>query len=362
MREIDLDQPSDRMPKNTFLIHGESRSGKTTWAATFPRPLFLSDASEGGWDSIINMPDEMLFEPGVRPIVWALDKMDDMATARQRAAPLIASGLIQTIVVDSISFYTDAQLNYILASQTKKDTRSAYGDLGTHLRDLRMQTHGLGTNVVWLALTLHPDADNPVGRPMIPGQQGDKFMAGVHFIFHTRMHQEKRGQDLLPPEYHVRTKRYMGYIAGNRLGGYAGNLPDPMVNSTYATMMEALGFDVDAIRSGLPKITPAMLAAAKLPVAAPARPPAAVAAAAPAPVASAARPAAPAAVRPAAPAAPAARPPGAAGRQAQWGAARAAAAGSPRRHADDAEVVLSDPSCRVPTVLISNTNQEKKKS
>jgi hypothetical protein len=253
MREINLDQPADVLPRNTFLTYGNSRTGKTTWAASFPRPVFFSDVSEGGWDSIANMEDDQLFEPGVKPLVWGIEEMGDMAAARAKALPLIASGRIQTIVIDSLSFYSDLFLNFLVGLQTKKDMRSAYGDLGNHLRDLRVKTHSLGVNVVWLCLAQHPSDDVPIGRPMIPGQQGDKFMAGVHYIFHSRVDQQKAGQTLLPAVYEMRTQKFQGYIAGNRLGSLAANLPDPLIGN-YETLIAQLGFDADKIRQSLPKL------------------------------------------------------------------------------------------------------------
>jgi hypothetical protein len=246
------------LPRNTFLIYGDSRSGKTTFAATFPRPLFLSDVTEGGWDSIANMTDDQFFEPGVKPIVWGIEKMDDMVKAREKALPLILNGRVQTIVVDSLSFYCDLYLNYIVMSQSKKDKRTAYGDLGDHLRDLRVKTHTLGdptaqnltVNVVWLCLA-KTDEESSFSRPMIPGQQADKFMAGVHFIFHARSYQDKRGLELMPPVYEMRTKKGPTYLAGSRLGGR--DLLDPLIGD-YQTFIEALGHNADEVRKQLPKL------------------------------------------------------------------------------------------------------------
>jgi hypothetical protein len=256
VREINLDQPADVMPCNTFLTFGDSRSGKTTWAASFPRPVFFSDVSEGGWDSIANMPDDQLFEPGVKPLVWGIEEMDDMLKARAKVAPLIAAGRVKTIVIDSLSFYSDLFLNFLVGAQTKKDVRAAYGDLGNHLRDLRVKIHALGVNVVWLCLAKHPGDDVPTGRPLIPGQQGDKFMAGVHYIFYSRTSQEKRGTEQGPTVFEMRTRKYNNYIAGNRLGGLAANLPDPLIGN-YETLITQLGFDADLIRGGLPSIATA---------------------------------------------------------------------------------------------------------
>jgi hypothetical protein len=201
------------------------------------------------------MDDEQFFEPGVKPIVWAIELMNDMATAITKAEPLIANGTVQTLVIDSISFYTDLYLNFLIGMQTKKDTRAAYGDLGNHLRDLRVRLHSKNVNVVWLALARHPEADDPIGSPMVPGQQAAKLAAGCDFIFHSRSYQEKRGQEVLPLTFEMRTRKYGAYIAGNRLGGIANQLPDPLIG-TYADMMVALGYDVDNIRAQLPSLAP----------------------------------------------------------------------------------------------------------
>jgi hypothetical protein len=275
MREINLDQNNTTVPRNTFIVYGDSRSGKTTWAATFPRPLFLSDVTEAGWNSITHMSDEQLFEPGVKPMVWGIEQMNDMALAREKAAPLIASGRVQTLVIDSLSFYCDLYLNYIVGQQTKKDQRAAFGDLGIHLRDLRVKTHSLAVNVVWLCLARHPSPEEPVGRPLVPGQQADKFMAGCDYVFYARSYREKRGADLLPPTFELRTRPWSNYVTGNRLGNMAESLPDPLIG-TYEDMITHLGYDADEIRRSMPKLvtngTPAKAAPASVPPPAARRP------------------------------------------------------------------------------------------
>jgi hypothetical protein len=266
MREIDLESKL-AMPKNTFLLYGDLRTGKTTFAGSFPRPLFLSDVTENGYESLReeNWNDEVtpLFEPGVRPVVWGIEKESDLADCVAKARPLVESKRILSITVDSLSFYTDLIFNFILMRQTKADTRAAYGELGTHLRNARILVHSLGVPVVWTALAKHPEEGDPVGRPMIPGQQADKFAAGVDFVFYTRIDQPVPTK---PPAFHIRTRRYLGYVAGNRLGARAQLLPDPF-QGTYATLLTCLGYDVDAIRASLPPIAglPSVSDAAKAP-------------------------------------------------------------------------------------------------
>ncbi len=256
MREVMLEASEEKLPTNNFLIYGDSRSGKTTFLASFPRVLILADASEKGWESLIDINDEWLFEPGVKPMVWAIESMADMTLARAKAEPLIRSGRVLTLGIDSITFYADMYLAGLLGAQTKPDTRKAYGDLGTHLRDLRVKTHGMGCNSVWLALAKHPEEDHPSGGPLIPGAQGDKLAAATDFIFYARLDQVNKN---VPAVHELRTKKYMSYIAGNRLGARSHLLPDPFTGR-YEDFLMHLGYDVARLRASLKPIGKAAVA------------------------------------------------------------------------------------------------------
>lgn len=254
MREISLDLSGDVLPCHTFLNYGDTRSGKTVFAATFPRPLVIVDTAERGYESIRTMDPSWWFEPNHKPIIWGVDQMNDMLVMLAKADALIASGAVRTIVIDAFSFYCDFFLNGILSNQDKPDNRAAYGTLGMHLRDLRVKVHTKGTNVVWNCLAKHPEMEDGKmvsGSPLIPGQQGDKFSAGVDFLFYSRLDQLKKAGEITTT-FQIRTQKYMNYIAGHRLGTRAVNLPDPFVG-TYADLMTTLGYDVEAMRAALAK-------------------------------------------------------------------------------------------------------------
>ena len=80
MRVIDVSKPG-KIQRVTALSYGQSRAGKTRFAGSWPRPLFLSDATESGWTTLGNMDRNVLFEVGRNPIVWAIDKAADMMQA-----------------------------------------------------------------------------------------------------------------------------------------------------------------------------------------------------------------------------------------------------------------------------------------
>lgn len=229
MREIDLDKPSTI--RRTVLAYGSTRSGKTHWAATAPRPLFISDATESGWTTIQNMDRALWWEPQIKPQVMAIENVSDMTNAFAKAQLLVASGKVRSIVIDSLTFWADLYLAYLYNLITSHDTRKIYGELGIHLRDLRVKWHGLPANVIWLCLPKEPDEENKVGGPLIPGQQAAKFTAGVDNILYMR-------QDS-PGEFLVHTKKHAKYIAGGREGNHI--VADPLPKATFRNYLDAIG-------------------------------------------------------------------------------------------------------------------------
>jgi hypothetical protein len=252
MRVIDVSKPA-KLQRITVLSYGASRSGKTRFAGSWPRPLFLSDATESGWTTLGNMDRNVLFEHDRSPQVWAIEKVPDMFQGIKDAEPLIKRGEVQTVVVDSLTFYSDLFMNYAeTMSGGRVDQRQLYGKLAAHLKALREQVHLLGCNVVWLCLAKDPGEDQPVGGPMLSGQNAPKFSAGCDYLFYHRSFQTP-GQQNAPLQWEIRTRRFTNYAAGGRDEGL---LPDPLGylvsgedggadtfvgDCTYRTLAEALG-------------------------------------------------------------------------------------------------------------------------
>lgn len=258
MRELTLDAP-DKLPQLNILNYGDTRTGKTTLLATFPRPLIIADSTEGGWKSALTMDPTLRFEPEVEPIVWGIDQMNDLVHMYQKMDTLIASGRIFTVGFDAFSFYCDFFLAGIIRSQAKFDQRAAYGDLGRHLREVRVQLQQRRASIVYNCLAKHPDQDDPKGRPLIPGQQADKYSAGVDMLFYSTLTTVNKVE-----KREVRTRQYLGYIAGHREGINADRLPDPFVG-TYSDLITHIGYDPDSVRASLPRLNGAKTVAVGTP-------------------------------------------------------------------------------------------------
>lgn len=266
MREIDLDEPVDRLPSDTFLIYGDTGQGKTTLSAGFPRPLILADESEAGWKAIRGLTDDLLFEPGLKPMIWGISGMGDMATALERIPPLIASGRVMTVVVSSITFYAQTYLTHL--SGTVNDPRQIYGKLGEHLRWLRTGYHSLGVNVVWEALESRPEdavkdklgnivKDAQPGGPMIAGQQAGIIAASVTYLWRCTLDVLKKDGQIFDHVAKLRTKALGGYVGRSRIGPGWPQLPSPLLGG-YKGFLAASGFDVERIQQGLPPIKTAV--------------------------------------------------------------------------------------------------------
>lgn len=224
----------------TVLGHGLTGSGKTRFMATMPKPLIIAAGDESGWTTIQTMDPQLFHDPKIPPRVLAIDTVADLPIIMGRARQMIAAKEIESIGFDSATFYGDLYLNWLKVSNPGKDNRQIYGDFGAHMRDVRINVHGLPVNVMWSALTTTPDKEDAtdLARPMIPGKEGDKFAAACDFVFYFV-------QQSVPPRpgqpasirFEIRTRRYGKAIARGRDSGI---LPDPLRVATWREMMDLL--------------------------------------------------------------------------------------------------------------------------
>ncbi len=237
----------------TFCCYGDTRSGKSRFAGTFPNAVFISDASERGWTTLETMPQEDFYCPGQGPVILPVSDQADMIYALSVAERWVRQGFIDSVVVDSITFYawswfqTELQKQIAAAGAKGSDTRALYGALANHLSNTRQQIHKWPCHVVWTALAAPPEDQQP-GGPMLPGQSRRSFPAGCdHILYHNKwMAKEEDGTEV--EVYEVRTRAFGRYIGGGRDGGI---LPDPLSWPTFRLFAGHLN-----LREFPPKIVP----------------------------------------------------------------------------------------------------------
>lgn len=241
MKKIDIRTPVGN--KLRICSYGQSRTGKSRFAGSWPKPIFLSDATEGGWQTLQYMSDEVFYEPGVFPDVVALESAADMITALNELKETVAKnpGKYETVVIDSLTFYADTYFAALeraaieRAGGKRPDTRQLYQDLHQHLRWLAIEVHKLPLNVVWLCLEKAPTDDHPIGTISVPGGSAEKFPARCDYLLYHRAYQINPTQG---PIYEIRTRKFGQYTAGGRDEGV---LPDPLTECTYRELAGYLG-------------------------------------------------------------------------------------------------------------------------
>lgn len=220
----------DKETPITALVHGDSGAGKTYFAASWPRPWFLSVNDEQGWETIRTMTRRNLYEPSVRPTVLKLKTIRDLNDGLQEVREAIRKNDCQTVVIDSISFYCEMFYNGLIAAMqanqgAQVDTWKVYGMLNDHLRKMRIEFHNLNANVLWLAVTRQPDEATKIAMPLLKGQQAVLFPAGCKYVWYMRSEETATNVRHL-----LHTRRYTNILARGRDGG---RLPNPIVNPTY---------------------------------------------------------------------------------------------------------------------------------
>lgn len=225
----------------TCMVTGHSRAGKTHFASTWPRPLFLCDASEHGYTTLGYVPDDMLYEPGVVPYALAIENVQDMAAcvvALQQQAQGLKPNLkdwpvpqgqweVGTVVIDSLTFYADAYFSALEAQTAgqKVDKRQLYGDLGSHLRYFMIEFHKLPYHIVWTALA-SLNEDSQLRGAMVSGRTAATAPARCDLWVYADKAEERQGKKATT-RYDLHTQSFAGNKAGHRFGDLLPAVIDP---------------------------------------------------------------------------------------------------------------------------------------
>ncbi|RME01755.1 MAG: hypothetical protein D6812_07455 [Deltaproteobacteria bacterium] len=189
----------------TVFIFGDPGTWKTSFAACFPKPLFLSCATEGGDSSLDYIPKLYNRPIPPRKLISSTSEMVEYLGKIQAA---VGKGAFpfKTIVIDSITYYTELWISEVVQVKDReirkwiksgKSGRSPYpegplmhqrdwGLLDGHIMKFLVPVlHNLGVNVVWTSLAQRVYETDERGnqrlaeiKPMIPGRSG-KLLAGA---------------------------------------------------------------------------------------------------------------------------------------------------------------------------------------
>ncbi|MCX8125909.1 MAG: ATP-binding protein [Dehalococcoidia bacterium] len=191
--------------QEAVLIYGGPKMGKTTFAATFPTPIFIADF-DGGVTSVIGHPksDEIEFETffdpdpeSPQPVYRWEDRVKSFwDTYRQNG-----SWPFRTVVLDSATLFLKALMNkafqQTVASKDAELKRvlgvaPARGHWNVQMAYFDQEVRRLLAMPCYKVLICHEDTSEPYRiRPMLTGKQKE----GIYPLFSEIYHMESVGEE-----------------------------------------------------------------------------------------------------------------------------------------------------------------------
>jgi AAA domain len=210
------------------LVGGRISSGKTSFAATTPKPMIIGDAAEGGAMTLESMDPRLWWDPKFPPDVRLIENMMELP---QFITTLVNKGAVttnQTLVIDSISIYAARVMRELKAANPGGDGRQRYGELSDALSALVSRVHSLPMHVIWLC---HIDDEMQLS---VPGKATASLWAYMDYKWMTHVDTSAKKTNF---ELHTKP-----FLRASWLGGRSGvdALPSPMIPS-FKPIAELLG-------------------------------------------------------------------------------------------------------------------------
>lgn len=235
-----------QVPWTAWFLFGATGSGKTTIAATFPDPLFLVPANENSFVTLLDHKQEYSYltlgkDASTGEPVKARQHMEqvlDWLDARYRRACAGDAQAFpwQTIVVESLTHYTDLVVEDLSDFGKKQMDQAKWGHLSGHLRMIHDRLRSLDVHIVYTALATVKEVkghDASVGLPNLTGQMAEKLPSACDVIGYCEALRGPKGDST----YRVNFRRTGPFQARSRFP----RLPAFLDNFTFDDAQQYLG-------------------------------------------------------------------------------------------------------------------------
>lgn len=219
----DLMEP---IPLSIFL-YGGLGSGKTRFAATFPKTLFITSAMERGRQTLQAM-DHSLFHNSEQPAIWEIGSNSDLSKIAEMMAGInhAIKYRFKTVVIDAFTIYCSEVLR--LRSDAGDDNYQMYGFLLRHTQNIVSTIASGGLNIIFNAWEDPGDKDKGKSPgPAVPGKSVVNVPGTCSIV--ARIVKDK-GKHVL------RLSPKGGWVCRHRFP----KLPDEIENPTYEKLLDAI--------------------------------------------------------------------------------------------------------------------------
>ena len=220
-----------------WFIYGDSGSGKTTAAASFPRPLFLVPANESSIVTLTGMDVPYIEITGQHgPVSKGRGGMEAaLSLVENEYAKDPDNFPYDTIVVESLTHYMDLIQEELTENNAQQMDQRKWGLVATHLRNIQMRLRNLEVHAVFTALAKvsENDAGTVIGGPMLSGQSAIKLPSACDIIGYAEAPANKKGKHTI----HFRRRGH--FFARSRFRG----MPASVENFDYPAVQKYLSGD-----------------------------------------------------------------------------------------------------------------------
>lgn len=165
-------------PWTAWFLYGDTGSGKTQAASTFPHPFFVIPRNENSIHTLQGMDVDYVEVGGRKDMFETLQylegQMAKLVAGDEDAFPW------ETVVIESLSHYCDLLIEDISGQGMKKMDMQAWGHLTNHLRTIHSRLRNLDIHIVYTSLVKL--GDDSSGSPMMTGQMATKMPAACDYI------------------------------------------------------------------------------------------------------------------------------------------------------------------------------------
>lgn len=196
-----------------FVVHN---SGKTTAALTFPYPFFIVPMTENSIATGRGQDVPYVEAAGPTDLNAVLAYLED---AQRKSQQLLAAEKpeaaweafpYQTVVVESLSHYTDLIIEELTNGGTRKMDMQQWGLLSSHLRNIHTRLSNLPIHVVYTALAQVKENDSGAiqGGALMSGAMAMKLPSACDAIGYCEQTMTKDGM-----QYRVHFRRFKQFPA-----------------------------------------------------------------------------------------------------------------------------------------------------
>lgn len=207
------------VPRLVTFIYGAPGSGKTRQAATFPSPVVLSPANEGGIVTLRGLDVPYFTLTGRSSLEQVLAHLERIQ-AREGADALPG----ETLVFDAVSHYAELVVEEIAQSRKAGMDQQGWGQLAAHFRAVHQRLRRLDMHIVYTALAepIVSEGGGVIGqRPRLPGSARELVPSACDLLLYADARESTTRDGI----YKVFSRPYLGAIARSRFAA----LPAEMV-------------------------------------------------------------------------------------------------------------------------------------